>query len=536
MDPLMLLALATALAPGVVGHALPRVSRFEAGPARRATTRGAGLALCGALACTVLFALRGPVSGALLWLEVPGLGRVSLGAHVDGLTVIMLLTVTLVGAVVAHYARRYLDGDPVQVGFSRWLSYTLSAVLLLVVSSNLVMFFAGWVGTSHGLHRLLTLYPERPAALLAAHKKFVISRVGDVLLLAAFVLIYRTFDSVEFADVLPQAAAAGASGALPPLVAVLLVLGAITKSAQFPFHTWLPDTMETPTPVSALMHAGVINAGGFLIIRTSPLLVSAPGALVLLAVVGAFTALFGAIWMLTQTDVKRKYATSTVSQMGFMMLQCGLGAFPAAAMHLMGHAFYKGHAFLSASSAVDPSQPPPPREVRSAPGGRRILLALGAGAAVVAGVAFLLGVEVVGKPGFLVLSGILAIAVAQMVLMAESEAASGPRPIGLAVRDGALIAVVYFAAVGLFQRLLEGVVPAAGWQPGGWEASLALAVLPFFIATLVLQASLPGSEGGRLWRHAYVHLHNGLYLGAIQNRIVQRLWPAHAPSTGGRRS
>ena len=137
------------------------------------------------------------------------------------------------------------------------------------------------------------------------------------------------------------------------LIGILFVLGAMTKSAQFPFHSWLPDTMETPTPVSALMHAGVINAGGFLVIRLSPLVSLSPIALDLLALIGALTAMLGAVVMLTQTSIKRSLAYSTIAQMGFMMLQCGLGAFSAALLHIVAHSAYKAHAFLSSGSVLD---------------------------------------------------------------------------------------------------------------------------------------------------------------------------------------
>jgi NAD(P)H-quinone oxidoreductase subunit 5 len=525
MDALVLFALAAALAPAILGQVVPRLSRFGPGPSPRTTAAGAVASLALAFVCAGLYALQGPTSGALLWLDAPGLGRVSFGAHVDGLTILMLLTITLVGTVVAHFARRYMAGDPAQPRFYLWLATTLTAVLMLVIASNLVMFFAAWVATSHGLHRLLTLYRERPAALLAARKKFLISRVGDVLLLMAFVLIYREFGSLEFAEVLPQAAAGGAG---PAGVAILLVLGAMTKSAQFPFHTWLPDTMETPTPVSALMHAGIINAGGFLMIRMSPLLTEAPGALALLALGGGFTALFGAVVMLTQTDVKRKYAYSTVSQMGFMMLQCGLGAFAAAALHLVGHAFYKGHAFLSAGSAVDPEVPQPHAPAPRAAGRWEIAVAIALGAAVVAAVVIALGIDPDVKAGFPVLASVLALAVAQMLMTASAEPGASRRTRAAALRDGAAVAVAYFVGVGLLEQLLSGTIPAAG-ADGGWGIAVTVLVVPMFVLALLLQARLPEAEGG-LGARAYVHLQNGLYLGILQNRLVDSLWPVRTPA------
>lgn len=176
-------------------------------------------------------------------------------------------------------------------------------------------------------------------------------------MLAAVVLTYRHFGTSEFATLLAaagelRAAGAGAVPAAVDWIGGLLVFAALLKSAQFPFHSWLPDTMETPTPVSALMHAGIINAGGILVLRLSPLVSLSDAAMLTLCVVGGFTAVFASTVMLTQASIKRGLAFSTVAQLGFMMLECGLGAFPLALLHLVGHSLYKAHAFLSSGSTV----------------------------------------------------------------------------------------------------------------------------------------------------------------------------------------
>jgi NAD(P)H-quinone oxidoreductase subunit 5 len=525
MDALSGLAIAAALTPGLLGFALPRLARFPAATARRAAAAAAILSLGLTVATCAVYAWNGPATGSLLWLEAMDGFRVSLGARVDGLTVLMLATVTVIVVAVARYAVRYLDGDPGQARFVQWISYTSSAVLVVIVSSNLAMFFAGWVATSHGLHRLLTHWSDRRAALLAARKKFLISRLGDVLLVLAFVLLARRFGTLEFEEIFARAAALPADdGSLLP-IATLVVLGAMTKSAQFPFHTWLPDSMETPTPVSALMHAGIINAGGFLLIRMSPLLACAPAALAPLAAGGAFTALLGSAVMLTQTDAKRKYAYSTVAQMGFMMLQCGLGAFAPAALHMVGHAFYKGYAFLSAGSVVDPEPSAPPAPVASRAGLFGTALALGAGVLVVVGVAAALGVDPAGKPGLAVLGGILAIAVAQMIVAADPGPRRDPHTFAATVGIVTAIAAIYFAAVAAVGGLLGGAVPgpARVGSPGGvW---ITAGVLSLFGAAFVLQHRVVLEGASPLARAAYVHAYNGFYLGALEDRLVERLWP-----------
>jgi len=532
MPTLPLVALATPLLPLVAGWLLPRALRLPARPARLLAFWSAAGALVLAAVCALLFAWGGAASHTFAQLGArPGF-VLALGAYVDGLTVLMLPTVTLIGAVVSRYTIRYLDGHPEQARFCGWLSYTLAAVLLLVISSNLLMLFAAWVGTSQGLHKLLTFNRERPAAQLAARKKFLISRVGDLFLLTAFLLLYHLFGTFEFAELFPRGGELGAASltTTSTWIGALLVLGAMTKSAQFPFHTWLPDTMETPTPVSALMHAGIINAGGFLLIRMSPILAPTPAALFLLASAGAFTAVFGSVVMLTQTDIKRKLAYSTVSQMGFMMLQCGLGAFPVAVLHLVGHSFYKGHAFLSAGSTVDPHVPQP--GVTSERSGRVGIagtgLALLGGVAVVAGIGWLLGGELGAKPGLLVLGAILALAVAQILLTAQQTDPGSTRVRMAALRNGAAITVAYFLLAGLFARILEGAVPPGGLEAPAFASLVVGFVLVLFVAAVALQARLPRLAETELGRRLHVHAYNGFYLGTLQNRLVQRLWPAEA--------
>jgi NAD(P)H-quinone oxidoreductase subunit 5 len=276
--------------------------------------------------------------------------------YVDALSAIMLVLVSFVGAVVVRYSRNYLDGDPGQERFFRRLCLTLAAVLVLIVSGNLVTFLAAWVATSMGLHQLLLFYGERANARLAARKKFVVSQLADLCLLCAAALLWHAFGSLNFATTFTAAEGIRASGTAPDgltWIAILMVAGALLKSAQFPFHGWLLEVMETPTPVSALLHAGIINAGGFLILRFADVIALSVPALNMLTIVGGATAMFGSVVMLAQTSVKAQLAYSTVAQMGFMLLQYGLGAFPAALLHILAHSLYKAHAFLASGSVID---------------------------------------------------------------------------------------------------------------------------------------------------------------------------------------
>ena len=207
----------------------------------------------------------------------------------------MITMITLLGAIIGKYSLRYLNGERKQAYFYKYLFVTIISVSFLVLSNNLVMFFAMWLSSSLGLHKLLLYSPERKQAVAAAWKKFFVSRFGDLSLLIAIVLTYRTFNTFDFSELF-QAANAVANNSpearMLSIIGALFTLGAITKSAQFPFHFWLPETMETPAPISALMHAGIINAGGFLIIRLSPMLQHAELAHIILTIFGSVTAVF----------------------------------------------------------------------------------------------------------------------------------------------------------------------------------------------------------------------------------------------------
>jgi NAD(P)H-quinone oxidoreductase subunit 5 len=192
-------------------------------------------------------------------------------------------------------------------------------------------------------------------AVLAARKKFIISRIGDLFLLIAIGLIYKAFGSFEFEQIFRRCVGSLSDyqATLVSWSGVFFAVGAMTKSAQVPFHFWLPETMETPTPVSALMHAGIINAGGFLILRLSPVMGHAAFASLMLASIGALTAVLGSLSMVTQNDIKKKLAYSTISQMGFMMFACGIGAYTVALFHIVSHSLYKAYAFLSTGDLVE---------------------------------------------------------------------------------------------------------------------------------------------------------------------------------------
>ena len=438
---------------------------------------------------------------------------------IDTLSLVMLLLIGGLLAVVLRFSHSALAGDPGRRRFLMWLGLTGAAVMLLVSSGNLLQFALAWSATSLLLHQLLVFYPHRPGALLAARKKFIVSRLGDACLAAVLVLTWREFGTWDFVTLFDRAAVMAAQPGAPSapvqVIGWLLAAGAMLKSAQFPFHSWLPDTMETPTPVSALMHAGIINAGGFLVIRMSPLVTLSPWAMTLLAAVGAFTALFAALVMLTQASVKRGLAFSTIAQMGFMMLECGLGAFDLAMLHLVAHSLYKAHAFLSSGSVVGA------RGASAAAPVPLVSAIAAAGAAVGATLlaARLLHLNATASASSFILVGIFTTALASLV--AHLWAAwSWPRAFA-----GAGTAFGLAAAYSLLHHAAGLLMPSAATTAAPLGAIGMIVTVTVLTVLFALNIAAPRLAAWPAVRTFYVHARNGFYLNTLANRFATRLWP-----------
>lgn len=488
--------------------------------------------LC-AILNTGLMAQFGAVDKPLFRLTSPI--RLSPGVYLDSLSGIMLLLIAFIGLIIVKYSIRCLDRDATQGRFLKWILVTLGAVLLLVVSRDLVIFTLAWMLTSYSLHQLLTHYPERSWATWAARKKFLISRLGDVMLLAALGLTYFCFGSVEYSEIFAAAqtiqAGDAAESAWIPIIGSLYVLGAMTKSAQFPFHSWLPDTMETPTPVSALMHAGIINAGGFLVLRLSPLVSLSHLALDFLAMIGAFTALLGGAVMLTQTSVKRQLAYSTMAQMGFMMLQCGLGAFSAALLHIVAHSLYKAHAFLSSGSVLDTAAGMRTTGGRISSGSRSMWMlpvALAVAIGICVATVWGLTADLQSKPGAMILNLILTIALTQLLWLAFSS--GSVRMAGWGMIAAATVSLGYYGAYLLTDYALATSVSHQKLSPSLFDSLVTGLVGLGFIGIFFLQATTRMTTPGPLMRSMYVHAVNGFYLDVPARRITAWAWGHEGPA------
>ncbi|MBV8657611.1 MAG: NADH-quinone oxidoreductase subunit L [Burkholderiales bacterium] len=263
----------------------------------------------------------------------------------------LAMLVQVIGTVIGIFSARYLSGEPGQRRYVAAFSVVLGLVQLLIVSDHWLMIIVCWAMTGVALERLLCFYTERPFAQLAALKKRAADRLADVFLIAAAGLAYWQVGSGSIFDLMHFVASHGTTPVLEAS-ALCLVVAVIFRTALMPAHGWLIQVMEAPTPVSALLHAGVVNLGGFVLIRFAPLISHAPWARGALVAFGLMTAVFAGIVMLTRISIKVGLAWSTVAQMGFMVLECGLGLYSLAAMHIIGHSLYKAHRFLAASTVV----------------------------------------------------------------------------------------------------------------------------------------------------------------------------------------
>ncbi|HEX6592754.1 MAG TPA: NADH-quinone oxidoreductase subunit L, partial [Moraxellaceae bacterium] len=320
-----------------------------------------GLSALTALWVGIDFTLHRPENGVFTqvlwtWLDAPGFAP-NFALHLDGLSLTMLGVITGVGFFIHLFASWYMRGED---GYERFFSYMnlfVASMLFLVLGDNLLFLYFGWEGVGLCSYLLIGFYYKDPANGGAARKAFVVTRVGDTFMAIGLFILFREFGTLSIQDILAAVKSGQAAGTLDThaiqWAALLLLGGAVGKSAQLPLQTWLPDAMAGPTPVSALIHAAtMVTAGVYLIARTHDVFLQAPQVLELVGVVGAITLLLAGFTALMQTDIKRILAYSTMSQIGYMFLALGAGAWGAAVFHLMTHAFFKALLFLSAGSVI----------------------------------------------------------------------------------------------------------------------------------------------------------------------------------------
>ena len=514
------LSLLPALAPlGLILVSIAARTRFSPSGIQRFAEVVAGLGLGLALLTGGVVLALGSQTSPMLGID--GLG---LSLRLDWLSATMFAVVSFVGLLVVRYSRSYLAGDPRHGEFVGRLSLALAAVTLLVLAGNLAQLVVAWMAASFALHRLLVFFPDRPRAVIAGRKKMIAARLGDVFLIAAAVLLAQGFGTTDIATIAREASSLAAFPSGLAVATWLLVAAALLKSAQVPFHAWLPEVMETPTPVSALLHAGLINSGGFLILRFADLVVLESGAMTALVAVGMTTAVFGSLVMLTQTTIKGSLAYSTLAQMGFMMLECGLGAFGIAILHIVGHSLYKAHAFLSAGDAVIHA----PAAASPQPLGR-----LGAGFAVAAGGLAAIGLTTLfvapSEPDWTATAALACIFGFGIVIWAGKQLEGRRQPAAVAAALGTvLVAPALFVAMKGGVSWLYGAELAMAPSPSA--AAQAVVVLGLGAMASLAWLQLVGFPVGSLSQRAYVSIRNGAYFGAMWDRFSGAL---HVRSTRG---
>jgi len=445
-------------------------------------------------------------------------GVVLVALRADLVSATMALLVGFIGWIVMRYSRTYLDGEDREGAFHGLMLATLAAVMVFVQAGSMATLVLGTLAVGLALKRLLLFYPDRPEAQRAATKFAFVWHSADMLLVLATALLFATFRTGDLGQI-ASAASANGLGLTGGLAVAFVIVAAALKTASFPLHGWLTEVMEAPTPVSALLHAGIINSGGVLLIASAGLVEQSSGAMAALVMIGGFTALFGAAVMLTQSAVKTALAWSTVSQMGFMLLQCGLGLWTLALLHIVAHSLYKAHAFLSSGGAIADvasiNRPGPVAAPSVKAVAKSFALAIVLYAAIAAAFTYAFGPK---SPQALAMGAILIFGVAYMV--AQGLADLAPRELTKRLVGSSLFAAIgYFSFQALAQAIWGPILPAAPTpEPLEWGliviAVLSFGLVAFAQALFPLWAHHPSTAGLR------VHLANGLYLNALLDRAI----------------
>jgi NAD(P)H-quinone oxidoreductase subunit 5 len=455
---------------------------------------------------------------ATLGVAIGGMPAAGL-VRLDLLSAVMVPLVAGLGWVVLQFSAVSLRDEAEGQRFMGWISLALAAVLCLVLAPSLIVLWAAWVALAVCVHRLFLTYPERAMARAAARKYALSAALVTGALGLASIGLATGYGTTSIAGIQAAAQAGVAPGTLGWSVAAL-ILAAVVASALFPLSGWLTEALEAPTPFSALLHAGIVNAGGVLLLMFADVLVLAPVGLALLALIGGASALIGALVMLTQPAIKTALAWSTVSQMGFLMLQIGLALFPLALLHILAHALYKAHALLNSGTAVV-----------------NVTQARGAGPVAVPGVPtvigafalalgiYALGVTALGAldkaPQALALGAMLILGIAY--LMAQGMAGSAPRALGLRLGLYAAAATVaYLALQAGAEALAQGHLPLPP-TPGALDWAVIVLAVTSFTLVAVAQTLLPVWSRHPKARALRVHLSNGLYATALLDRLLRKI-------------
>ncbi|MFC0445031.1 NADH-quinone oxidoreductase subunit L [Pseudidiomarina halophila] len=432
--------------------------------------------------------------------------------------------ISFIGFVVVRFAAVQMRDEHEGKRFHCWLTAVLAAILFTAVSDHFLLFWLGWVSVSLSLHRLLLFYPERPRAQLAAHKKFIFARLAETSLGAALFGLWWQFDILHISELSATPLADSVSASLlgsasgSEWIAILLVIVALLKCAQLPMHGWLLQVVEAPTAVSALLHAGIINLGGFLLLQFSPLLTDAPVARWLLAVVAGISMLVAATVTMTRISVKVRLAWSTVAQMALMLVEISLGYYTLAALHLLAHSCYKAYAFLTSGSAVEQ------RERQ-----RFVQLGLPPFAAVIGGVLAVVGLVtgfVMSTTQFDYVAPWLAVSLALGLWLSTMFERFRLSELVRAICAAAVWFGVYLVAVWALSQQLNFAATPYLWQLDVWICMVLLGITGVYLWLLYRPQSAHSSR-------LFVALNAGLYLDEWATRLTLSIWPLRTTKSQG---
>ena len=452
--------------------------------------------------------------------------RVATGSHANGLvrldnvTVSVVLLIAIVGAVVVRYSSVYLGGDAYERRYVRRLLATLAAVSVVVVANHVLLLVAAWAAASFALHGLLTYFGDRPVAIAVAHKKFLLARVADACMLGAAVAFGTTLSTLRIDLIVDRAVTASGLAAGTRAGILLVAIAAVLKCAQLPFHGWLIQVMEAPTPVSALLHAGVVNLGGVVLLRFAPIVDRAIETRSLLVVTGVLTAVVASLVMTTRVSIKVALAWSTCAQMGFMLMQCGLGLYDLALLHIVAHSLYKAHAFLTAGTAVEQNRLQQMTASLPPLSGFAWLASAGVGVGIVAAAALAWGIRPADAPALWAVTSILALALAPLLAGPMLRAGGWWSLAGIA---GAFAVALAYFGLHLVFRHWVGAPTAANMGLVAW-------VIGCFAVLFIVQGAVRARPQGTLARKLYPWLFAGLYLDELFTRLTFRVWPARLPA------
>jgi NAD(P)H-quinone oxidoreductase subunit 5 len=499
----------------LMAAALVRLARLPPRSAARVVTLASASATVGALVLLLSLGIDGSADASIDAVVTDSAGAAVVGVTADRVGAVLLLLTSLVGLVVQSFASRSLLGDPRATRFHVLAAVLTGAAALVGIAATGSGLFVAWVATSVTLVALLGHHAPWPAAVRSQRLTATSLLIGDLMLLAAMVTAVVAVGDIDLRFVAAEAAALDAEtvGSFSPLtiVALGLVIAGVARSALVPLHGWLPSTLAAPTPVSALLHAGVINGAGVLLIRFSPVFASSVGAMALVFALGVVTALFSTAVMLVRTDVKGALVWSTSGQMGFMVVQLGVGAFAAALFHIVGHALYKAALFLGAGGAISAHS----RQMQRPHLGHSDAAVL-TSPITRAAMGLLVPLAAFGFALWAIdphLSAAASLLIVGFGTLSVGRAANGwmsatpfaaPRTIVTALGGVVVTTVVYVAGIALFERFIAGVVPHDVPAAVGplWVAG----VLGAVGTGIIVVAFTPGPHGDAIRRHVYAWL------------------------------